>query len=122
MLTFDEVAGLLDNIIDGMPEILFRNLTGVYLVPELKYSDKIPDGEHIILGEYIKSQIGNQVHVYYGSVMEKWLDADVITVKAGLEHIVRHELRHHWEGMAGCDDLERLDAEYIRQKLQKQGI
>ena len=36
-----------------------------------------------------------------------------------MEHILRHEVRHHNEYLAGTDDLELWDDEQIMQYLEK---
>lgn len=114
MLTFDETAEILDGILAGFPAVLLDGLSGVFLVDELKYSEGLPDGDHLVMGAYIQSRgLRPCVDIYYGSVMEKYLDADVGTVRSALRGILAHELRHHAETMAGCDDLVRLDAAYV---------
>lgn len=117
MLTFNEIAGILDEIVRDTPEEFMSGLQGVYLMPEIKYSEKIPDGRHLIMGEYIRTpmfgQVISQIHVYYGSVMERHLDDGVNETKLALETIFRHELRHHVEHMAGNDDLGDEDRAYI---------
>lgn len=114
MLTFDETAEILDEILAGFPGILLDGLSGVFLVDALKYSEDLPDGNHIVMGAYVRSRgLRPCVDIYYGSVMEKYLDADVETVQTALRGILAHELRHHAETLAGCDDLVRLDAAYV---------
>lgn len=114
MLTFDETAEILDDILGTFPGILLDGLSGVFLVDELKYSEDLPDGNHIVMGAYVQSRgLRPCVDIYYGSVMEKYLDADVETVRSALRGILTHELRHHAETLAGCNDLVRLDAAYI---------
>jgi hypothetical protein len=34
-------------------------------------------------------------------------------IREKLRRTVRHEFRHHMESLAGADDLERIDREYI---------
>lgn len=114
MLTFDETAEILDDILAGFPAVLLDGLSGVFLVDELKYSEDLPDGNHIVMGAYVQSRgLRPCVDIYYGSVMEKYLDADVKTVQTALRGILAHELRHHAETLAGRDDLVRLDAAYV---------
>lgn len=122
MLTFDETAKILDGILAGFPAVLLDGLSGVFLVDELKYSEDLPDGNHIVMGTYVRSRsLRPCVDIYYGSVMEKYLDADVETVQTALRGILAHELRHHAETLAGCDDLVRLDAAYVAAEKAKHG-
>ena len=122
MLTFDETAEILDDILETFPKILLDGLSGVFLVDELKYSEDLPDGNHIVMGAYVRSHgLRPCVDIYYGSVMEKYLDADVGTVRSALRGILAHELRHHAETLAGCDDLVQLDAAYVAREKAKRG-
>lgn len=69
-LDFDEVAQILDNIVDNdFPEEMYRGLTGgIYLVPEEKHNARIPSNRYYVLGEYQRNRImGNCIFVYYGS-------------------------------------------------------
>lgn len=69
-LDFDEVAQILDNIVDNdFPEEMYRGLTGgIYLVPEEKHNARIPSNRYYVLGEYRRNRImGNCIFVYYGS-------------------------------------------------------
>ena len=68
-LDFDEVAQILDNIVDNdFPEEMYRGLTGgIYLVPEEKHNARIPSNRYYVLGEYQRNRImGNCIFVYYG--------------------------------------------------------
>ena len=58
-LDFDEVAQILDNIVDNdFPEEMYRGLTGgIYLVPEEKHNARIPSNRYYVLGEYRLSLI-----------------------------------------------------------------
>ena len=69
-LDFDEVAQILDNIVDNdFPEEMYHGLTGgIYLVPEEKHNARIPSNRYYVLGEYRRNRImGNCIFVYYGS-------------------------------------------------------
>lgn len=122
MLKFDETAEILDGILAGFPAVLLDGLSGVFLVDELKYSEDLPDGNHIVMSAYVRSRgLRPCVDIYYGSVMEKYLDANVETVQTALRGILAHELRHHAETLAGCDDLVRLDAAYVAAEKTKHG-
>ena len=53
MHTFDQVAAILDDIVDALPADLIRGLNGgIYLLPDTVRSSKIPDPHYYVLGEY----------------------------------------------------------------------
>jgi hypothetical protein len=119
MLTFNEIAALLDDIVDVLPPELTKGLTGgIYLVPEPKPHPALPFPKYMVMGEYINQhQMGSHVFVYYGSVIAAHPDADVAEMRVVLKDIVHHELRHHVEGKAGSKALEIEDANFVQAAL-----
>lgn len=120
MFEFEEVAQMLDEIADAMPTELFRDLNGgMSMVPQLKIHPQALHGELFILGEYIRSSIGNSIVFYYGSIMRVYGHLDRDSLYRELTRILHHEVRHHNEHLAGCNDLGILDDEQIYQYLKK---
>lgn len=120
MLTFNETAALLDDIVDTLPPELTEGLTGgIYLVPEPKPHSVLPFPKYMVMGEYINQhQLGSRIFVYYGSVIAVHPDVDVAQMHNILRDIVKHELRHHVEGKAGSKALEVEDANFVQAALE----
>jgi predicted Zn-dependent protease with MMP-like domain len=91
-----------ERVLRTVPPDLLGNLNGGFVVlPEEK-----PDGEYVIMGEYIEDPaLGNMVVLYYGSFVDQLGEAPEEEWVEEIEETVFHELRHHVELMAGVDDL-----------------
>ena len=61
------------------------------------------------MGEYIVSQAGRMIKIYYGSFerMYSWMDEEQLTEE--LREVLRHEFTHHIESLAGERGLEIKD-------------
>lgn len=120
MFDFEECAQMLDEIADAMPYELYRELNGgISIVHEAKLHSASVNNDLYILGEYRRDLIGNSIVFYYGSIARVYgsLSKDVLYQK--LEHILHHEVRHHNEYLAGCDDLGIWDSKQIDEYLEK---
>jgi len=109
MLSFDESASYLDDIVAELPQELFRSLNGgVYLVTECKASPTVKG--MFVLGQYFKSkQMGRYIFVYYGSFLRVYRNAGDDVWRRRLKEVLIHELTHHNESLAGLHDLELKD-------------
>jgi hypothetical protein len=109
-LSFEEFARLADRVVDEIPPRLCRDLNGGFVaLPEEKR-----DGELLVLGEYVWSDLlGRHVVLYYGSFAALLGDSPRGVWEQELRRTVRHELRHHLESLAGVDYLAREDAEFL---------
>lgn len=106
MITFDECGAMLDEIADSMPYELYRDLNGgISLLPQLKVHPKALNNDLFILGEYIRNSLGNAIVFYYGSINRVYGSLDNEEYRKKLVEILHHEVRHHNEYLAGCDDL-----------------
>lgn len=107
MLTIEEVGDIVSNLMDELPQAVFKELSGgVRLVPEEKR-----DGANLfIMGEYQKDLIGKHIVLYYGSFAKvcKYSSKEQWTKE--LRRTLRHEFMHHLEGLAGERELEVWDA------------
>lgn len=120
MIDFEECAQMLDEIADAMPYELYRELNGgISIVHEAKLHPVSVYNDLYILGEYRRDLIGNSIVFYYGSIARVFgsLPNDALYQK--LEHILHHEVRHHNEYLAGCDDLGIWDNQQIGEYLEK---
>lgn len=117
---FEAIATILDDIVDSLPQELLNDLNGIYLEPELKHNDKIPSEQYYVLGTYFqRPYLGSWIELYYGSIVKLYGFADRTTLINELTKVVKHEIRHHIETKAGCDDLIKSDDEFVAQALEK---
>lgn len=111
---------MLDEIADSIPFELYRELNaGISLVPQQKIHPQALNGELFILGEYIRNSLGNSIVFYYGSIARVYGHLTKEKLNEKLIKIFHHELRHHNEYLAGCDDLGDYDREQIYNYLKK---
>lgn len=122
MITFDECGAMLDEIADSMPYELYRNLNGgISLLPQSKVHPKALHNDLFILGEYIRNSLGNAIVFYYGSINRVYGSLGIEEYRKKLVGIFHHELRHHNEYLAGCDDLGIYDKNQIDDYLIEHG-
>jgi len=122
MLTFEEAREALTEIADSLPEAIFRELNGgILLLP-----DAITDeNDLLILGQYHVEPrgFGRYVTIHYGSMVEAHGHLSREAFRKELEGVLRHELVHHLEDLAGDRTLEIKDAieveGYIRARRKK---
>ncbi len=106
VLSFEEFARLADRVVDELPPRLCRDLSGGFAAsPEERREEGL-----LVLGEYVCDLLGPRVVLYYGSFRALLGGAPRRVWERELRRTVRHELRHHLEGLAGVDDLAREDA------------
>lgn len=106
MLTYEQAGDMLDDLVDELPEEIFKNLNGgVSFVDEAVRDD---DGRYT-LGMYFHDKMGRHIELYYGSFVELYGDMDDETFRRRLKSTLHHELTHHIENQAGDRSLERWD-------------
>lgn len=119
MITIDEMQEMLDDIAAEFPHEFYSELNGgIVLLNETKRHEADADGELYTLGQYHRDIMGRYISIYYGSFMRVYGHLSPDEFKEKLRSTVRHEFRHHIESLAGNDDLERLDGEYIDNYLR----
>lgn len=122
----DEVHEMLDEIAEGLPAEIFKELNkGIILLPETRlHPQSDPSQELYILGEYTCNRTGRQIALYYGSFRRTFPGISVEGLYRQLKKTLYHEFVHHLEGLAGDYDLEIEDkislARYL-QRLKKAG-
>lgn len=122
MITFEECGQMLDEIADSMPYELYRDLNGgISLLPQLKVHPMAVNNDLFILGEYIRNSLGNAIVFYYGSIVRVYGYLDKESLYKQLVKILHHEVRHHNEYLAGCDDLGVFDRNQIEDYLKQKG-
>ncbi len=122
MYTYEECGEMFDEIADSYPYELYRELSGgLRLVMESKIHPQAVNNDLYILGEYHRSSIGKYIIFYYGSIVRIYGNLPPDLFREKLRQILSHELRHHNEYLAGCDDLILYDNNCINDYLIKKG-
>jgi hypothetical protein len=103
-LSFREFRALAGRLVDRVPPVLARELSGGFQVaPGARR-----DGDLYVLGEYVEDPaLGRLIVLYYGSFVAVCRGADRAVWEKELWETIRHELRHHLEALAGTEDLAR---------------
>ena len=117
MITFDEVAEMLDEIAEEIPQEFYHELYGgIILLPETKRhrNDAMNTGSLFTLGEYHNARkgmggMGRYIAIYYGSFMKLYAHLSPDRLKDRLRHTLIHEFTHHIESLAGEKGLALKD-------------
>ena len=113
---------MLDEIADSMPYELYRDLNGgISHLPQSKVNPQALTNDLFNLGEYIRNSLCNAIVFYYGSINRVYGTLDKEEYRNKLVEILHHEVRHHNEYLAGCDDLGIYDKNQIEDFLRKHG-
>ncbi|NLY82919.1 MAG: metallopeptidase family protein [Clostridiales bacterium] len=114
MITIDEFIEIAGEIIDEIPDILFKELNGGIIIreEELLHPERKRDDLYI-LGEYVKDYSGKTILVFYGSFVKMFEFQSTAYITDKIREVIRHELRHHMEGLSGMKDLEVEDQEFL---------
>lgn len=106
MMDFEQAGCALDELIENLPEGIFKELNGgVNLIEEERKSE---DGR-FTLGTYFVNGMGRYIEIYYGSFVGLYGEMDNELFLKRLKKTLNHELTHHVENMAGDRSLERWD-------------
>lgn len=119
MITIDDMEKMLDDIANGFPQEIFKELNGgIILLPGAKRN---PIGDNLyVLGEYHQGgNLGRYISIYYGSFVNVYGHLDNEQLKEQLIHTLKHEFTHHVESLAGEKGLEIQDAEFLADYLRK---
>lgn len=108
MMTYDECKEILENFMDTLPPALFDGLNGGVLLLEELIED---EHELLILGQYHidDNGLGRYVTIHYGSMVEAFFDVPKEEFARELVDVLKHELLHHVESLAGDRSLEIQD-------------
>ena len=117
MLTFEQSREALTQIADSLPQAIFEELNGgILLLP-----DTVTDeNDLLILGQYHVDPVGfgRYVTIHYGSMRQAYGQLSKVAFQKKLEGVLRHELIHHLESLAGDRSLEIKDAAEIERLLR----
>ncbi len=111
MMTLQETENFLAELVQSLPEEIFRELNGgVLLKEEAKLHPARRADDLYILGEYYVDRIfGRYVVIYYGSMRRVFRHLSDHDFQREVEQVLKHELTHHLENRAGERDLEYED-------------
>ena len=121
MISLEEMEAMLDEIAEGFPQELYKELNGgIVLLPEAKLNAVGRNNDLYILGEYhAGGNMGRYIAIYYGSFLQVYGHLSKEALRKQLIHTLKHEFTHHLESLAGERGLEIKDAEYIRDYLNR---
>lgn len=114
-LSLEEAQSYLDEVALRLPAEVYQGLNGgVVLLPDVVPS---PYGEGLyILGQYHYEPygLGRYVTIHHGSLVRVHRGSTVAQQKKALDEVLRHELVHHVESLAGIRDLEYRDEVFLQ--------
>ncbi|MBQ3378498.1 MAG: metallopeptidase family protein [Clostridia bacterium] len=114
----DVFERLLDEVACELPEEFYADLNGgIIISDEAPYHSQSVADDLYIMGEYRRSEMGRQIVIFYGSFEKLYPNISEQRLKKELRQVLRHEFRHHLEGLAGQRDLEVEDEEEIADYL-----
>jgi len=121
MMTIDEMQDVLDRLAEELPEVFYKDLNGgIILLPEVKESSYSQSKDLYTLGEYHRGgAMGSYIKIYYGSFERLFGHLSDEAMERELRKTLRHEFRHHLESLGGERGLEKEDANYIRDYLDR---
>lgn len=119
MPSFDAFCSLVEELVEELPEALFKDLNGGVLVsPKIKHHPQGRGQELLILGTYHHGgHLGRYITLYHGSLVQSFGHFSEAAFRHETEKVLRHELTHHWESLAGEKDLELEDQRFLQDYL-----
>lgn len=123
LMTYDEAHAYLDDVTEGLPPTVFRDLNGgILLLERTVLSPHSLANDLYTLGTYFYDPygLGRYIAIYYGSFVQLYRYAPREAQQKALRDVLLHELTHHVEGMAGVRDLEEEDRIFL-EKYRKDG-
>ena len=117
MISLQEYKRIIQELLDELPEAFFRELSGGVIVSE---ATVVPDyarhNDLCTMGLYQTAYGMRQIVMYKGSFDRVYPTADAARAKELLRGILRHEFRHHMEGLANIHNSGSLEAQDERDK------
>lgn len=117
MIDIDRFSQIVNAQAEKLPEAIFRQLNlGIGVVERAKLEKhSATDRPLYVLGEYRwHHAMGRGILIYYGSFARAFpLAQDEAALSKEIERVLKHELTHHLESMAGARDLEITDAKFL---------
>ncbi len=122
MITIDEYGDMLERVCEELPEGIFDDLNlGVTISEELKIDPRSKNSELYIMGEYYYSgAMGSGIVMYYTPFAERYGELPEGKMLEKLREILKHELRHHIEYMAGDFELKEEEEEQLKERFERE--
>ena len=117
---FEEMAEILDDAVDSLPEPYFNGLNGGVLFSRDAAHDEEFD-ELYVLGHYRVMGEIRTIELYYGSFMALYGNLPHDALAHHLKETLYHELTHHLETLAGENDLELDDLAFMERYRRDNG-
>ena len=121
-MEYDRFQEILLEEADQIPEKFYAELNGGGIIsPEVKISPYARADDLVIAGEYQNShQTGCRIVIYYGSMMRLYSGLDEERMRGKIRGVLRHELKHHIERLAGEHSLTDWDRNELKKYLNRQ--
>lgn len=119
-MTLERFKEIVSEEMDELPMEFFKELNNGVVVQEYaKPHPKRKADDLYIMGEYMRSyQFGKGITLYYGSFIRMLGNADEERMRNKIREVLRHEFRHHLEGLSGLKDLEIEDQVFLNRYLK----
>lgn len=120
MISYEEMGKMLDELAEELPHEFFTELNGgILLLPQAEMHPKSKNNDLYVMGRYYNSKdMGRRIEIYYGSFSTLYGNVSSDRLRRELRKTLRHEFRHHLEGLSGERDLEDEDEVYISEYLR----
>ncbi|MBQ3356889.1 MAG: hypothetical protein IJG45_07260 [Oscillospiraceae bacterium] len=117
MISMAEYRAIVSELMDELPAEFYRELTGGVIVSEAATVPDYAKGNDLfVMGQYQVYSGVRQIVMFKGSFDRVYPQADAAQAKEILRGVLRHEFRHHLEGLGGMHGADSLEAEDARQK------
>ena len=117
MIDIDRFSQLVNAQAEKLPEMVFFRLNlGIGVMEHAKLEQHSQaDRPLYVLGEYkVHHAMGRGILIYYGSFRRVYPHLqDEAELAAEILRVLKHELTHHLESLAGARDLEITDARFL---------
>ncbi len=117
MIDIDRFSQIVNAQAETLPKAIFGQLNlGIGVVERAKPEKHSAPGRPLyVLGEYRwHPAMGRGIIIYYGSFVRAFPTMhDEAAVTSEIGRVLKHELTHHLESLAGARDLEIADAKFL---------
>ncbi len=120
MIDKDKFEQYLEEAASELPEEFFWDLNGgISISDEAPLHEASVADDYYIMGQYYHDPIlGRGITIFYGSFEKVFGNASDRFLRSELKKTLRHEFRHHIEGLAGEDALAVEDEEELEEYLE----
>jgi len=118
MIDIQTFQDILDELACELPEEFYDDLNlGISVNPGAKLHPQSRGDGLYIMGEYFRNVMGRGIVIYYGSFCRVHGNDSPDKLRDEMRKTLRHEFRHHLEGLAFEDGLEKEDERQLREYL-----